>query len=413
MKIVVLGTSFDTGNLGVSALAESSVKLLMNRWPDCDIVFAGSGYEPKTDDVIVGAKRKKIISIPVRFSKNIFHKCHFLRFILFGILKKLGFKTAGNEYFKTLGNCDLVCDITGGDSFSDIYGFKRFLLGFLTKWMFIFLGKDLVMLPQTYGPFKKNVSKKMAAYILRKAKTVYSRDRDGIECVCRLLKGKDTDKVKLRPDVAFVLDLRIWEDAAVEAVDNARKEGRTIVGLNISGLLYNGGYTRDNMFGLAVDYPKLIRQIVDYFLTMDNVTVVLVPHVFPADALAVESDPAACRAVYESLTKQQQGKVILPDTQPDQGQVKYLIGRCGFFVGSRMHSCIAAMSQCVPVVGLAYSKKFHGVFETAGLAESVIDITKNDNDSILQVIDSIFRQSGKTNTKNIMSDILSQCHNLF
>ena len=37
----------------------------------------------------------------------------------------------------------------------------------------------------------------------------------------------------------------------------ARPEGGAVrVGINVSGLLMSGGYTRDNMFGLQMDYPQ-------------------------------------------------------------------------------------------------------------------------------------------------------------
>jgi len=394
-KIGLLGASFDTGNLGVSALADASIKLLRHRWPDCEIVFAGSGYEPKTESLAFSTEKKGIISIPIRFSKNIFHKCHFLRFLFYRILRKLGLKEVGNQYFKILNSCDLVCDITGGDSFSDIYGFKRFFLGFLRKWLFIILGKDLVMLPQTYGPFKKKISKKMAAYILKKAKAVYSRDKKGIECVGKLLKGLNVEKVKLCPDVAFLLDTESWDDRAVEQIIAAKDNGKQIIGLNVSGLLYNGGYTRDNMFGLALDYPKLIKQILDYFITINDVTVVLVPHVYPKDDLWVERDPVACKAVYDSLTIQQQENVILTVKEPNQRQVKYLIGKCDFFMGARMHSCIAALSQCIPTVGMAYSDKFTGVFEIVGIGNCAIDMITFSNTEMLEKIRFVFDNSLK------------------
>lgn len=388
-SIGLLGASFDTGNLGVSALADASIKLLLERWPNSKIISVG-GYEPKTTKAIIAAKQKKLTSIPVRFSKNIFHPCHFLRFFFYGLLKK-GFKGVGNAHFKTLIDCEFICDITGGDSFSDIYGFKRFFLGFLTKWLFIFLGKDLVMLPQTYGPFKKRTTRKMATYLLKKSKRIYSRDRAGVGCVHQLLKGKNTAKVQLCPDVAFVLDPRLWDDKSVEAIDAAKRKGKTLVGLNINGLLYNGGYTRDNMFGLAVDYPKLIKQIIDYLLGKEGIALVLVPHVFPGKEISVESDPVACKAAYDSLTRQQQKKVFLSTAAPDQEQVKYLIGKCDFFVGSRMHTCIAALSQCIPAIGMAYSDKFIGVFETVGLGDCVVNMRTDSQQQVLDHIEQAFK----------------------
>jgi polysaccharide pyruvyl transferase WcaK-like protein len=61
-------------------------------------------------------------------------------------------------------------------------------------------------------------------------------------------------------------------------------------------------------------------------------------------------------------------------TPLNEREVKWAIGRTDFLVGSRMHACIAALSQCIPTVGLAYSDKFFGVFDSAGVAESIIDL---------------------------------------
>ena len=397
-KIGLLGASFDTGNLGVSALAESSIKVILHRWPEAEIIFLDSSG-------VIGERRQRIgdmniciKELPIRFCMNIFHENHFLVLYLYALLfmifrweKFKSFCARRNPSLKCITQMSMVVDITGGDSFSDIYGMRRFVLGFLRKCLVLLFNKDLVMLPQTYGPFKKKISNRMAAYILKRAKTVYSRDEDGVQCVRQLLNDKDASKVKLSPDIAFVLDAKPWDDKVVIAVNDARKRGRQIVGLNISGLLYNGGYTRDNMFGLAVNYPKLVKQIVDYFLSISDITVVLVPHVFPEEELAVESDPVACKAVYDSLTREQQENIISPDKQPDQGQVKYLIGKCDFFVGSRMHSCIAAFSQKVPTVAVAYSDKFAGVFESVGIADCVIDARICDEKQIIEKIESVFK----------------------
>ena len=43
IKICLLGASFDTGNLGVSALADSSIEIILSRWPDAEIVLLGMG----------------------------------------------------------------------------------------------------------------------------------------------------------------------------------------------------------------------------------------------------------------------------------------------------------------------------------------------------------------------------------
>jgi polysaccharide pyruvyl transferase WcaK-like protein len=50
-----------------------------------------------------------------------------------------------------------------------------------------------------------------------------------------------------------------------------------------------------------------------------------------------------------------------------------VIGQTDWFCGTRMHSCIAALSQGVPTAGIAYSDKALGVFETAGAGDALLD----------------------------------------
>ena len=64
---------------------------------------------------------------------------------------------------------------------------------------------------------------------------------------------------------------------------------------------------------------------------------------------------------------------MIVDREYDQHEIKGVIGMCDFFVGSRMHACIGALSQGIPCVGVAYSMKFRGVFESVGVADWVVD----------------------------------------
>jgi colanic acid/amylovoran biosynthesis protein len=63
-----------------------------------------------------------------------------------------------------------------------------------------------------------------------------------------------------------------------------------------------------------------------------------------------------------------------------------VIGGCEFFIGSRMHACIAAISQCVPAVAVAYSEKFIGVMETAAIPSVVADARKLNIEEMLTYI---------------------------
>jgi polysaccharide pyruvyl transferase WcaK-like protein len=421
-RVCLLGASFDTGNLGISALAESSIKLILSRWPNAEIVLFNGTYEPQRHGHFISDGERCIKTLRMRFCKNIFLQCHFLRYVLYGVLMKVlptpqlkERLACRNQDFKVLFETEFVVDITGGDSFSDIYSFRRFFLGFLQKWLVIFLGKKLILLPQTYGPFRKPITRVMARYILLHAQAVYSRDRAGVEYVHQLLNNHRVGgKVKLSPDVAFILDSRKPDNFDVSPLSKIPK-AITLVGFNVSGLLFNGGYTRDNAFGLKADYRTLIPKLVRMFLENKDVVVLLVPHVFPPSNFKVESDPDACLRVYEQLRQEYSDRLFLVEGKYDQGEIKYIIGLCDFFIGSRMHSCIAALSQCIPAVGIAYSKKFHGVFESIGLTECVADARSLDEQQVLEKVEFVFEHESQMRDRleHIIPQVKGSVLNLF
>src|SRR5690606_28626069 len=145
-------------------------------------------------------------------------------------------------------------DIGAGDSFADIYGRGRLLRLFMMKYMAHLAGRPLVLAPQTYGPFGRPLSRFLAARSIRRAAIVATRDRLSTDCARDLgYRGPVIEA----SDVA----LRLPYDTPAP-----RPAGGPVrVGLNVSGLLMAGGYDRGNMFGLRMDYPALVREIVGRF----------------------------------------------------------------------------------------------------------------------------------------------------
>ena len=253
----------------------------------------------------------------------------------------------------------------------------------------------------------------MAGYILNNAALIYSRDKAGIQFVNNLLNGSpNKDKVRLAPDVAFVLDSRRPERISIEPpLDlDMRAKDSMLVGLNISGLLFNGGYNQDNMFGLKCNYVEMIHALIGMLLKDEKISVLLVPHVFPPPDCEFESDPVACLKIYEDCKEKYKDRLFMLGGEYDQNEIKYVIGKCDFFIGSRMHACIAALSQNVPAVGIAYSKKFSGVFESIGLSDCVVDARHSDENILLQNVQAIFnrREKIRRHLEDVMPQIKSR-----
>ena len=277
-------------------------------------------------------------------------------------------------YWAHVRRCDLVIDIGGGDSFADIYGPKRLRRMFWMKFLVHLAGVPLVLAPQTYGPFSRATSVRAARATLRRSALVASRDAKSTEAAGQIAPG-------LAVIVASDVALRLPYDPPAPRAPGARPR----IGLNVSGLLMAGGYGGGNAFGLTLDYPAMIRDLIARLAAHpSHPEIHLVSHVAPlgggADFAAVEDDRAAALA----LAAERPDLVVAPEfTGPSEAK-SYIAG-LDFFAGARMHACIAAFSSGVPVVPMAYSRKFEGLFGSIGYARTV-DCTASDARTIIDAV---------------------------
>lgn len=249
----------------------------------------------------------------------------------------------GGALWAALGRCDVVLDIGGGDSFTDIYGAKRLAFLWWSKFVARLLGKGLVLSPQTIGPFGKPWSRLLASYILAQAEMVFARDPQSL---AELDVLSPDARGALATDVAFAMPFE------------RREHGPGIhVGINVSGLLFNGGYSGRNEFGLEIDYADFSRRLISALQEKPEVRVHLVAHVL-SDELPQDDDRSAIR----TLSAEFPGAICAPDFAGPIEAKSYIAG-LDMLVGGRMHACIAAHSSGVPVIPVAYSRKFSGLFE--------------------------------------------------
>jgi len=394
-QVLVLGASFGSGNLGLSALASGTMASVYHAASTARVALLDYGVEAVVTEEQFEGRTVAVPLVNLRFSKKCWLKNNIARLLLTAwVMKVLPCSRlrrrvlSGNASLEAVAQADLITSIAGGDSFSDIYGMVRLLYVALPQVLVLWLGKPLILLPQTYGPFKSRASRSIARYILRRAECVYSRDQEGLKVVSDLL-GRSDPRVKFGYDMGFALEPSPPAGAVQEWLTRLKLRGQ-IVGFNVSGLLYMGGYRRNNMFGLKDDYPSVVRAILDFLIGSQGCQVLLIPHVF-GDEEDSESDVPACRRIMSELGETFKGALHYPEGNFDQHEIKWVIGQCDFFLGSRMHACIAALSQCVPAVGLAYSRKFAGVLESVGGGSRVLDLREMDQHQVLTSLDAALK----------------------
>src|SRR5690606_19593241 len=275
---------------------------------------------------------------------------------------------------RTLREATVLVDISGGDSFSDIYGRKGFATTTLPKRIATRAGVPLVLLPQTYGPFLGRRAVRSARAIVRSAAMAWARDAHSHAVLTDLLGSRfDARRHRATVDVAFLLPAvapeRVLPDPLARWLSSQREN--PTVGINVSGLIYKDPRRAAQEFGFRAAYGDVLRRFVDRLLAETGVNVVLIPHVV-APRGHYESDLDACESLVQHVGGRRDRIVVAP-ALAHPGEAKWLISRCDWFCGTRMHATIAALSSGVPTCAIAYSPKTLGVFETCGQAGEVVD----------------------------------------
>lgn len=403
LKVCLMGTPVSSGNRGVLALSSSLVNLCCGAAENVEVVLLVGQRDCRPVQYRVAGRTRTVRVVNCRLSPRSRPADHLLWIILMALLYRLAPWAAARRalarstpWTRAIAEADLVGDVRGGDSFSDIYGMRRFVRGFLMAWSVILVRGSLVQFPQTFGPFRSPLARWMAGYILRRSSVILARDMASLKLAGELAGSQE--RVLLSPDVAFCLEPAPVAEVELDppparAADRGRSAASAqlgasgALGLNVNALMYHGGYTRDNMFGLRLDYASFLPALVEALLREHRGEIWLVPHNF-APAGSVESDPDVCRRLRDELPAGLCPRVRIVARSYDQHEIKTVIGQCHFFVGSRMHACIAALSQGVPCVGVAYSGKFAGVFQTVGMEEWVVDGREaTAGESVLRVLD--------------------------
>ena len=353
LTVALIQHSATNGNMGVGALTVSEVEILRR-------IAADRGLKVRIDIIEGLSDRPPYVTgddISIRPSRP--------------LRKPLA-------YFRAIRAADLVIDIGGGDSFSDIYGGRRLTQMFLMKYLTHLARRPLVLAPQTFGPFRHRLSAFLARQSIRLSALTSTRDSLSTDYLQEM--GITTDVIEAS-DVALRLP---FDPPPARPAD-----GPVRVGINVSGLLMSGGYTRDNMFGLQMDYPQLMRDIIQGFADHpEPCEIHLVPHVIAwQQGGGLEDDHAASLRLREEFPE-----VTVAPAFTSPSEAKSHIACMDFFMGARMHACIAAFSSGVPVVPMAYSRKFAGLFGSLGYDETVDCTSQSAEDIRSRIFDAFARR---------------------
>lgn len=248
------------------------------------------------------------------------------------------------ESISILNRSDIIIS-TGGDIFTSDYHNLRKHLSFIVASK----NKTIYLCSHTIGPFTKE-DEEYFIKIAPNIDLITVRESESYT----YLKGLPIEvPVYLTADVAFTLPTLTKEDAC-NYVRNRFGIDETLgrVSLSISQGIIE--YCSLN----AKDYYTEFAIFVDY-LNAKGKIVLFIPHVMEKNP--DKNDLIACEEVFKIVKKPEMNRII--SGEPSAVEFKGIIGITECLIGTRTHSTIAALSQCVPTVSVAYSRKAYGIMK--------------------------------------------------
>ncbi|SMH34772.1 Polysaccharide pyruvyl transferase family protein WcaK [Rathayibacter oskolensis] len=318
MKVLLLRADNQSPNLGVRVLAEGTTALVRAAWGE---------------DCIVHLQNYDGGDTGVSFNKSA---------VMRDVLSRNG------PIRSTLRKYDVVIDVCGGDSFTDIYGMKRLALILYSQRTSQKLGVPTLLGPQTIGPFTGRISRALAARSLKGMSLVLARDRASQAEAAGLGRPVDLSAT----DVVFALP--------VPEVSKTRS-----VVINASGLLWNPNKHLDHV-GYRDNTRALIREML---LRGHDVSVM--PHVL--DSGNSDNDVPVARDLAAEF-----GTSIEVIEPSSLAEARRITASARLLIGARMHACLNSLSTGTPAIPWAYSRKFAPLLDDIGWYHVVDPRTDDD-----------------------------------
>lgn len=402
LRIFIGGTTPYADNRGVAAIFRGTLELLCGTFSEYELRI----YVWHTFPESIQRYCKNITTTRLAFNSNVkvqvislkapwwfknrvigtalelFHL--FLAMILIRILMVFGVNLSPRiEILDKILASDFVVELNFGDVLTDtFYGRTVWLFNILRVGILRLSKKPLYMLPQSIGPFKFMINKALARIVLNGARLVAVREQYSLDCAMKL--GIDKSKVRLVPDISFLVPL-IPADKAAEILNSegfSRKCNRPLIGILLSSLVLTFTDMRKRVF---------LRQLVntiDRLIEEFNADVVFIPHVTSCDAGYF--DCLRFSSLIKKMLRNKDHAIVLTKEYTVE-ELWGIIGLCDVIISMLTHPVIASLKLCIPTVAISYSHKTRGVMNLFGVEKYVLCYDDFDSNKIVKIVNELIK----------------------
>lgn len=261
------------------------------------------------------------------------------------------------------------------------------------------MGIPVYVMPNSYGPFVDNVSKRMVQRCLSRCRIVYSRESISKQ----VLKNECGIDSKLSRDLAMYLEKDVNFDAEkyIKKCGIEYEPGK-MVGITVRPYRFPGVDNPDDLYD---SYRKAICDFI-LWLFANDYHPVLIEHVYSENYH--ERDIICINEISEMVRTNGKKVDIFSALELNCRQMKSIYSKLDFLVGTRFHSVIFSLTENIPVIAISYGgNKGDGIMRDLSLEKYCIPIDKVSSDNIINTFISMtsdiqgYKKSLERNTRDI------------
>ena len=389
---------WNAGDLGITI---SMIRRIKEEIPhsQVSIVSIFSNMLPKPRKIDVREWGAKEVEYILSYPFNTYYEAFEAPLIAIGsiVFAMLYGKFQRKFYFLILGskknvidhfiNADVIISKGGGFLWDKGKGIPSFILSLHQIFISTLLRKPTILYAQSIGPFKRSWTGKIVKYVLKKTNLILLREPVSLGLLGKI-KGP---KVKVTADEAFLLSSakkeRVMEIFVNEGINVS---DYPLIGITVRHWSYP--FSEDPK-GKRRQYIDAIAKTVDHVIRHYNATVFFIPHLV---GFWGHNDPDMINEIYKKIQAKHKTKILGTYSAEE---IRGLIGESKIFIGTRMHSNIYALGECVPCITISYLPKCEGIMKMLNLEKWVIPIEKVSVKRLISMVEELWNEKEQIREK--------------
>lgn len=392
MKIVVVNLH-SLENIGDLAILQELICSLHRAFPNAEIVYTvnyinTSGWTP--DNATSKLSFVSWLAHPTAQGTWKWRKWLFVPMALWFVLvttlfryfklRLLPLQIQRRSLMQDYYDADMLVSFGGGH----FYARTRLSISFLWNWLImalaIWMGKPLILMPQSIGPIAGRLQRRLMKWLVEHAALTAVREYYSLQLL--VASGVKTSVLVL-PDLAFAgsQESIVVTEPQLATIWPIVDASRPLIGITVM----NWG-NQNNLFHHQDRYEQAICALIEHIHRVYRGQVILFAQVFGPSS--DQDDRIITRVIAARFTND----VYVVDAMWSPNMMQTAYSRLDAMVGTRMHSVILSMCTGTPAIAIGYLYKSVGIMETVGLSDYVLDINTIDSTAACALFDRLWSQ---------------------